>query len=45
MVTVLVVCPMTGACHGKLWLECETAVNLIVVKKGERYNETGKIRI
>ena len=30
---------------GKPWLECETAVNLIVVKKGERYNETGKIRI
>ena len=30
---------------GKLWLECEITVNLIVVKKGERYNETGKIRI
>ena len=30
--------------HGKLWLECEITVNLIVVKKGERYDETGKIR-
>ena len=52
MVTVLIDYLFTGACHapvrskqGKLWLECETAVNLIVVKKGERYNETGKIRI
>ena len=31
--------------YGKLRLDGEVAVNLIVVKKGERYNETGKMRI
>ena len=30
---------------GKLRLDGEVAVNLIVVKKGERFDEAGKIRI
>ncbi len=37
----------TGAkgAYGKLRLDGEVAVNLIVVKKGERFDEAGKIRI
>lgn len=31
--------------YGKLRLDGEVAVNLIVVKKGERFDEAGKIRI
>ena len=57
MVTVRVDYLFTGACHapvrskqeesayGKLRLDGEVAVNLIVVKKGERFDEAGKIRI
>ena len=37
--------PAREGAYGKLRLDGEVAVNLIVVKKGERFDEAGKIRI